>query len=112
MEDVGAIESQEVVKVEELVTSKRNSLVTKWTERIGLIVITVVLTSFGSFYTLKSIASSSKIDQKANVEYVDKQIKDLKDDIRLLIQQNQQQHEDILRRLDSSIQLVSQIKNK
>ena len=105
------IESQDVVKeAANKIVNRKNRIIAQWTERIGLILITVVLTSFGSFYTLRTIASSSKLDQKANIEYVDKQIKDLKDDFRLLMQQNQSQHEDILRRLDSSIQLVSQLK--
>jgi hypothetical protein len=79
---------------------------TKWTERIGLIMITVILTSFGSFYTLKTLANSSKLDKKADTEYVDKQIGLLRDDIKSLMLQNQAQHEDMMRTVNSSLQLV------
>jgi hypothetical protein len=92
--------------IEEVSNSKRKSNMTKWTERIGLIMITVILTSFGSFYTLKTLANSSKLDKKADTEYVDKQIGLLRDDIKSLMLQNQAQHEDMMRTVNSSLQLV------
>jgi hypothetical protein len=95
-----------VEDINEVSNSRRKRNMMKWTERIGLIMITVVLTSFGSFYTLKTLANSSKLDKKADTEYVDKQIGLLRDDIKSLMLQNQSQHEDMMARVDRSLQLV------
>jgi hypothetical protein len=89
---------------------KNNKIVGRWIERIGIITITVVLTSIGSFYTLRTLANSSKIDGKAEKTYVDERFKDVKEDLKLLIQQNQAQHEDIMKTVTATIELATRNK--
>lgn len=89
---------------------KSNRVASKWIERIGIIIITVILTSVGSFYTLKTLANSSKMDEKADKTYVDERYKDVKEDLKLLIQQNQKQHEDIMRTVTATIELATRNK--